>query len=88
MVGAQKAKRKTDWVEVEIGIPESWWREHSGEMYRFRLAEAIEEGLKSVIALLQRNHHDIDAEALLRDWQQVRQQFRHFLRYTDARLVA
>lgn len=25
--GAQKAKRKSDWLEVEIGVPEGWWRQ-------------------------------------------------------------
>lgn len=24
--GAQKARRKRDWIEVEIGIPETWRR--------------------------------------------------------------
>lgn len=32
ILGAQPAKRKKDWVEVEIGVPEKWWREERGEI--------------------------------------------------------
>jgi hypothetical protein len=39
---AQKAKRKRDWIEVEIGIPERWWRlAHSGG-YKKRPAREVE----------------------------------------------
>src|SRR5438128_576306 len=36
--GAQKAKRKKDWLEVEIGIPESYWQTNSGKNYKKYLA--------------------------------------------------
>jgi len=32
--GAQKARRKRDWIEVEIGIPEEWWREANSDRYK------------------------------------------------------
>ncbi|HEY4355198.1 MAG TPA: ankyrin repeat domain-containing protein [Acidobacteriaceae bacterium] len=68
IVGAQPAQRKGDWIEVKIGIPESWWGE--GELsYKERLTNAIEEGLHSMIALLKRNKHPIEAELLLSDWE-------------------
>jgi len=74
LMGTQIAKRKRDWVEVRVGVPESWWRE--GEpAYKKRLVDSIEEGLHSTIALLQRNRHDVKAELLLADWVSVRKEF-------------
>lgn len=70
IVGAQKAKRKRDWVEVEIGVPESWWR--NGRSYKELLAEEIEKALHSMIELLQRNKRDVKAEALLKDWLKIK----------------
>ena len=71
--GAQKAKRKRDWVEVEIGIPETWWRDTNG--YKQRLADEVERGLSSMIDLLRRNRHDINAELLMTDWRKVKTRF-------------
>src|ERR1700743_3654843 len=68
ILGAQPAKRKRDWVEVEIGVPQSWWEAEGVEGYRRRLAQAIDEGFHSMIAVLQRKKHEIDGEALLKDW--------------------
>ena len=73
--GAQKARRKRDWIEVEIGVPESWWRQHQGESYKSRLAEEIAKGLRSMIELLQRNRHDVRARALLDDWEEIKRDF-------------
>jgi len=39
--GAQKAKRKKDWIEVEIGVPENWWREDQGRNFKMHLAAEI-----------------------------------------------
>ena len=72
--GPQAAKRKKDWLEVRIGVPERWWRE-AEPAYKQRLAGAIEEGLHSMIALLQRNRHAVKGEQLLADWRKVRQEF-------------
>ncbi len=66
IVGAQKAKRKKDWVEVEIGVPANWWK--TGGNYKELLAGEIEKGLHYMIELLQRNKRDIRGEALLKDW--------------------
>src|SRR5438445_11164761 len=49
--GAQAAKRKRDWVEVEIGVPEAWWHDGSVENYMTCLAEAIESGFHSMVEL-------------------------------------
>lgn len=74
ILGVQKAKRKGDWLEVQIGVPESWWREE--EMaYKRRLTDAIEDGLHSMIALLQRNRHKVNAELLMADWKVVKKEF-------------
>jgi hypothetical protein len=73
--GAQKAKRKRDWVEVEIGVPQSWWENDQIEEHRNNLVKAIENGLHSIIELLQRNRDEIDADALLRDWEQIKHAF-------------
>jgi len=73
--GAQKARRKRDWVEVEIGVPKSWWREANTNRYKQRLADEIEKGLVSMIELLRRNHRDIKAEALLTDWQRIKAKY-------------
>jgi hypothetical protein len=59
---------------VKIGIPESWWC--NGELhYKQKLSSAIEDGLHSMIALLLRNRHEIQAEQLLNDWSEVKRQF-------------
>ena len=68
--GAQPAKHKPDWVEVEVGIPENWWRD--SDTYKHRLAGEIEKGFLAMIDLLRRNRRDIKAEALLRDWKQIK----------------
>jgi hypothetical protein len=73
--GAQKAKRKRDWVEVEIGIPEHWWREDQGRNYKRYLAREIEKGLHSMVELLQRNQHSINSEALLADWEKIKNDY-------------
>ena len=73
--GAQKAKHKRDWIEVEIGVPETWWRLAHTEQYKKHLAEEVEKGLNSMIEILRKNRRDIKAEALLRDWSQVKAKF-------------
>jgi hypothetical protein len=75
IVGAQKAKRKRDWVEVEIGILENWWRRDQGTLYKWHLAGAIEDGLRSMIDLLKRNRHEIDDRTLLQDWERIKARF-------------
>jgi hypothetical protein len=45
IVGGQKAKRKRDWVEVEIGVPESWWLDNGVYGYKQQLAESIRKRL-------------------------------------------
>ena len=72
IVGAQPAKRKRDWLEVEIGVPESWWREDQGNNYKTQMAAEIGKGLHSMIDLLQRNQHPIKAEALIADWEKIK----------------
>ena len=75
IVGAQKAKRKRDWVEVEIGVPESWWVDSGVDGYKHRLAESIETGFRSMVELLRRNRHVVAEEALLGDWHKIKKQF-------------
>lgn len=75
ILGAQPAKRKRDWIEVEIGVPERWWREAQGRNYRIYLTAEIENGLHSMIELLQRNKHTIKAEALLSDWRRIKSNY-------------
>jgi hypothetical protein len=72
IVGAQPAKRKRDWLEVEIGVPESWWREDQGKNYKKQMAAEISKGLHSMIELLKRNQHPIKAEALIADWERIK----------------
>lgn len=72
ILGAQPAKRKKDWVEVEIGVPEEWWREDQGRSYRGYLIAEIEKGLHSMIELLQENKHPVNEEALLTDWYKIK----------------
>ena len=74
ILGVQKAKRKRDWLEVQIGVPESWWREEE-TAYKRRLTDAIEDGLHSMVALLRRNHHKVNAELLMTDWKAVKKEF-------------
>ena len=70
--GAQKARRKRDWIEVEIGIPEEWWREANSDGYKKRLAEEVEAGLKSMIDVLQAKKRRIDGQGLLNDWSRIK----------------
>ncbi len=72
IVGAQKAKRKRDWIEVEIGIPKAWWQEAKNDAYKKRLADEVEAGFRSMIELLQRNKRSINAQALLDDWGHIK----------------
>jgi Ankyrin repeats (3 copies) len=74
ILGVQKAKRKRDWLDVEIGVPESWWREEEPK-YKRRLTDSMQEGLHSMIALLVRNKHGVNAELLLADWAKLRKEF-------------
>jgi hypothetical protein len=73
--GAQKAKLKKGWVEVEIGVPQSWWHKGDVEGYKKHLAQAIEEGLHAMIELLNKKHHEVDAETLLGDWKKIKRDF-------------
>jgi hypothetical protein len=73
--GAQKAKRKKDWIEVEIGIPESWWRGDQGRQYKEHLIQEIEKGLHSMIEVLRKNRHSVHAEALLADWEKIKSDY-------------
>jgi hypothetical protein len=73
--GPQIAKLKKGWVEVEIGVPQSWWRNDDVEGYKKQLAQAIEEGLHSMIELLKKKHHEVDAETLLGDWEKIKRDF-------------
>ena len=75
ILGAQPAKRKKDWIEVEIGIPANWWRENQGRNYRIYLTAEIDKGLHSIIQLLRRNKHAIKEEALLSDWQNIKNSY-------------
>ena len=75
ILGAQKAKRKRDWIEVEIGIPETWWRLAHTDQFKKRLAEEVEKGFISMIDVLRRNRRDIKAETLLKDWSQIKSKF-------------
>ena len=70
--GAQKARRKQDWIEVEIGVPEEWWGEADGDGYKTRLAEEVEAGPRSMIDVLLSKKRRIDGQALLSDWNQIK----------------
>jgi len=73
--GAQQAKRKKDWVEVEIGIPRSAWEVDQAKTYRHYLVSEVEKGLHSMIELLKRNRQEIDDTALLSDWAKIKREY-------------
>ena len=75
IVGAQPAKLKRGYVEVEVGIPEAWWRESTSGTYRNRLAAEVETGFRSIVALMRDKKRQISAERLLSDWAAVKQRF-------------
>jgi len=75
ILGAQKAKPKRDCVEVEIGIPGTWWRLAHTDQFKQRLAEEVEKGFISMIDLLRKNRRDIKAAALLSDWSKIKSRF-------------
>jgi hypothetical protein len=74
ILGVQKARRSGDCLQVKIGVPEAWWRPNLAT-HKMLLANAVEEGLYSMIGLLQRNRHDVKAESLLADWKKVKAQY-------------
>jgi hypothetical protein len=73
--GAQKAKRKRDWIEVEIGIPKEWWAEAVTGKYKLWLTGEIERGFVSIIDALRAKKRDIKAEKLLGDWNKIKSDF-------------
>jgi hypothetical protein len=74
LLGPQKPRRSGTWLMVKIGVPESWWRRDE-TTYKTHLTDSIEEGLNSMIALLQRNKHDINAAQMLTDWAAIKRKF-------------
>jgi Ankyrin repeats (many copies) len=74
LLGPQKPRRSGTWLMVKIGVPESWWRDNE-TAYKTHLTDSIEEGFNSMIALLQRNKHEVNAERLLADWAAVKREF-------------
>jgi hypothetical protein len=38
--GPQKARLKKGWIEVEIGVPQSWWYNDDVEGYKKHLSQA------------------------------------------------
>jgi hypothetical protein len=73
-VGVGKATRSKDWLTVKIAIPHSWWQSDT-MAYKKHLADAVDEGLHQMLALLHRNRHRIDAELLWADWEIIKQLF-------------
>ena len=71
IVGSQPAKLKRGCVEVEIGIPEAWWR-GARSSYKQRLAGEVEKGFNSIIELLRGKGREIKAEQLLNDWASIK----------------
>lgn len=72
--GAQEAKKKTNWVEVEIGIPQDWWKE--GYLpFKQHLAEEIERGLSEMVKVLERHGGSVNKSALLSDWQKLKKKY-------------
>jgi hypothetical protein len=57
-----------------MGIPEEWWREDEST-YKTYLTNSIEAGLNSMIALLRRNKHEVNAGRLLADWATIKKEF-------------
>jgi hypothetical protein len=74
LLGPQKAQRIGSWLTVKIGVPEAWWHENE-TTYKIHITDSIEAGLNSMIALLQRNKHEINAQRLLADWATVKREF-------------
>jgi hypothetical protein len=73
--GAQKAKRKKDWIEVEIGVPRSCWQTDQGRGYKQYLASEVEKGLRSMIEVLEQTRLDIKSDTLLADWERIKREY-------------
>jgi hypothetical protein len=72
--GPQKPRRSGRWLMVKVGVPERWWRDNETK-YKTHLADSIEAGLKAMIALLQRNKHQVKGAQLLADWATIKKEF-------------
>jgi hypothetical protein len=75
ILGAQRAKRKRGWIEVEIGVPKSSWETNGGRNYKHFLTSEVEKGLRSMIEVLKAARVDVKGEALLSDWEKIKQQY-------------
>jgi len=73
ILGAQPPKQKKDWIEVEIGVPQDWWRDDKA--YKKHLVREVEKGLYDIILLLQGKKRAIRADALLKDWDKIKTSF-------------
>jgi len=69
--GAQRPRKRKNWIEVEIGIPKDWWKE-GRRGFKEHLVEEVERGLSSMIKLIEKGGHSVDAGALLADWQNLK----------------
>ena len=74
LLGPQKPRRSGNWLMVKIGVPETWWSENE-QTYKEHLTDSIEIGLNSMVALLKRNKHEVNAAQLLTDWATVKREF-------------
>ena len=74
ILGAQKAKRKKNWIEVEIGVPKSAWQNQS-DNYKNYLAAEVEKGLHYMVELLKQKKCDINDEALFADWKKIKNKY-------------
>src|SRR3954469_6008288 len=72
--GAQKPRKRKDWIEVEIGIPEDWWKE-GPRAFKQHLAEEVERGLVEMVKLIQGRGNSIMADAILNDWQRLKHDY-------------
>jgi hypothetical protein len=72
--GPQKARRSRDSLHVKIYVPEDWWNPNPSA-HKTHLVDAIEEGLRGMIALMQRNRRYINADLLLSDWAKIKSAF-------------
>lgn len=56
-------------------MPQSWWHNDDVERYKKHLSQAIEEGLHSMVEMLQSKSKEVDADALFRDWAKIKESF-------------
>ena len=67
--------RRERYITVDIGVPESRWKNQAGESIAKYLLDCVAEGLRLMVETLQKVKLDIQADKLFVDFEIVRKEY-------------